>query len=386
MRNPKRTIAAIATAAVLTITGFTAPPAAAGVVPDPPTLPAADSHGITVVDWAKSSPNETAPYYDVTLTTDAIHKNLGPGAPTVPAHPRIKVRILLPVGYRTDPAHPYKSLYLLHGGNDTFASWSDKGNVAAISAAAGFDNIVVMPEAGDAGWYSDWVTGTTGNIAPQWETFHIGQLVPWIDANFNTVANRSGRYIAGLSMGGYGALRYAGRHPDLFSAAGGFSPGTNIEMPWAQALVHGSVVQVPFAPTAPGAFIGAYDANTSDLAKYRYPLGWLWGPHQVFGTIDTWDTQNPVKIATAGGYGSYNGRFAVYAGNTSGGSDAQIHGDAVDFHTKLNTAGTTHRFCSGPGTHDWPYWQNDLADFLKVVAGTASDTQCTTNPGWTKVS
>ncbi|MFI6586218.1 hypothetical protein [Embleya sp. NPDC050493] len=106
----------------------------------------------------------------------------------------------------------------------------------------------------------------------------------------------------------------------------------------------------------------------------------------MFGTIDTWDAQNPVKIAAAGGYASYGGRFAFFAGNTAGGLDAQIQSDTVDFHAEPNTAGTTHRFCTGPGTHDWAYRQKDLADFLKVIAGTASDTQCTTNPGWSKLS
>ena len=90
----------------------------------------------------------------------------------------------------------------------------------------GFDGIVVMPAGGRAGWYSDWPGRTDGNFAPLWETFHVHQLVPWVDANFNTSGTRSGRAVAGLSMGGYGALRYAGRHPHLFSAVGAFSAGT----------------------------------------------------------------------------------------------------------------------------------------------------------------
>jgi S-formylglutathione hydrolase FrmB len=79
-----------------------------------------------------------------------------------------------------------------------------------------------------AGWYSDWKGETDGHFAPQWETYHITQLVPFIDANFNTIKNRSGRAIAGASMGGFGALKYAGRFPGVFSAVGSFSGGTDL--------------------------------------------------------------------------------------------------------------------------------------------------------------
>jgi S-formylglutathione hydrolase FrmB len=49
------------------------------------------------------------------------------------------------------------------------------------------------------------------------------ELVPWIDATYRTIAARRGRAIAGVSMGGYGALSYAARHPDTFAAAASFS-------------------------------------------------------------------------------------------------------------------------------------------------------------------
>ena len=51
-----------------------------------------------------------------------------------------------------------------------------------------------------------------------WETFHIDQIVPWVDANLRTIRSRAGRAIAGLSQGGFGALSYAARHPDLFTS------------------------------------------------------------------------------------------------------------------------------------------------------------------------
>ena len=58
---------------------------------------------------------------------------------------------------------------------------------------------------------------------PRWETFHIDQLIPWIDHNLRTVADRRGRAIAGLSQGGFCSMSYAARHPDLFGVALSFS-------------------------------------------------------------------------------------------------------------------------------------------------------------------
>jgi pimeloyl-ACP methyl ester carboxylesterase len=82
--------------------------------------------------------------------------------------------------------------------------------------------IVVMPDGGAMGWYTDWYAGDRP-VQPRWETYHVGELVPWIDATYRTIAARRGRAIAGLSMGGFGALSYAARHPGTFAAAASFS-------------------------------------------------------------------------------------------------------------------------------------------------------------------
>ncbi|MCF2528690.1 alpha/beta hydrolase [Yinghuangia soli] len=381
-RRPLLRLGTGAAAFVLAAVGLALPQQAAATQPAPPSLPNADSYGI---DFQSITPvtgthNPTsAPLYDVKLTTAAIYKQVDPAKPTVqPLRPVITVRILLPQGYQTNPANAYQSLYLLHGGTGDFDDWSrvDEGDIVQLAAQASYNGIVVMPEGGSAGWYSNWQTGTKGNIAPQWETFHIQQLVPWIDANFNTLKTKQGRMIAGLSMGGYGALRYAGRFPELFGAAAGFSPGTNIEMPWAQTLIHASVV----APTSPGASIGD-PANIPDLDPYRYPLGWLWGPHQVFGPNGpNWDAQNPVKLATAGKYQTYPHKLALYAGT----DEADIHGSVVDMHNNLKAVEgpvAKHRFCAGPGNHSWPYWRNGLTDFLRYARG-ETPASCTANTGW----
>ncbi|TMB02806.1 MAG: hypothetical protein E6J70_06435, partial [Deltaproteobacteria bacterium] len=85
---------------------------------------------------------------------------------------------------------------------------------------AQFPLIIVMPDAGhdsEAGWYSDWADGSR-----QWETFHTRVLVRYVDGHFRTL-RLAHRAVAGLSMGGFGAMSYAARHPGLFQAAASFS-------------------------------------------------------------------------------------------------------------------------------------------------------------------
>ena len=94
------------------------------------------------------------------------------------------------------------------------------GDAEAITARAPM--IVVMPDGGAEGWYTDWYEGKKA-VQPRWETYHVGQLIPWVDATYRTVAARRGRAVAGLSMGGFGALSYAARHPGTFVAAASYS-------------------------------------------------------------------------------------------------------------------------------------------------------------------
>src|SRR4051794_11181721 len=146
------------------------------------------------------------------------------------------VRILLPAGY--DPSRRYPVLYLLHGGADDYRSWTrpadDKGDAEA--ATAGLQLIVVMPDAGQGGWYTDWYNNGAGGT-PAWESYHVGQLIPWVDAHLPTIADRGQRAIAGLSMGGFGAMSYAARHPDLFSSASSWSGAVDTNTPGAGHVI-----------------------------------------------------------------------------------------------------------------------------------------------------
>jgi len=317
-------------------------------------LPAPNSHGLTVQQLTEV--NERL--LDVVVQTDAIFQ---------PVH----VKIYLPAGYWTDTGQRYSTLYLMHGGGsvvDNASSWIEEGNAPAIVDQAGYSGIVVMPEAGKAGWFTDWAGPDFGGRQPKWEAFHIGQLLPWIDANFRTVADGAHRAIAGLSMGGFGALSYAARHPDLFSRVGSLSGDTNIALLPAQAVMR------TFVSTEYGT---AITNSQKQVQSYLAP-----DIQDVFGPFPAWGAHNPFDLA--GRYRPNGIQIAMYAGTgfDSTGFDffeslAKSQADAM--HFRLRLLGNSDRYCAGSGAHVWAYWQADLADFLQWLSG-ATPSSCPS--GW----
>ena len=128
-------------------------------------------------------------------------------------------RVILPANYLAySSAHGprYSVIYLLHGLTGHFDNWTDKTKLAEY--AARHDFIIVTPE-GDDGWYTDSVSVPNN----KYESYIVQELIPEIDKTFRTIPNRDHRAIAGLSMGGYGSLKFGLKYPEMFSLVGSFS-------------------------------------------------------------------------------------------------------------------------------------------------------------------
>ncbi|WP_371765596.1 alpha/beta hydrolase [Massilia sp.] len=139
----------------------------------------------------------------------------------------VKVEVILPVNYNVDPLRRWPVTYYVAGTNSnqtTFRVAYD-GEIQT----QGFNSIVVAPS-GEAGYWSDWYNLGAGG-PPKYETFVISELIPLIDAQFRTIPVRSQRAIMGESMGGYGALMLAARHPDKFVAAASLSGAVDTNFP-----------------------------------------------------------------------------------------------------------------------------------------------------------
>ncbi len=185
--------------------------APSGAVADAPNV--VSGNGISVAGWRWITPR--------TLEVDISSAKVAAVAVNGPH----RVRITLPNDYFATGSTRYPVLYLLHGGaGGNSAQWTTGGG-AVEPITNNRPLITVTPDGGKVGWYTNWVDQAQG--AQAWADFHLNQLIPWVDRTFPTVADRTGRAIAGLSMGGFGAMSYTARHPDLFAAAGSFSGALN---------------------------------------------------------------------------------------------------------------------------------------------------------------
>lgn len=345
-----RNLLLAAAAVILVAAGVAALPAPEAAAAGPQAL--VDGHGIHVV----SSTWLDARLLDVTVSTDAL---------AMPVH----VRVLVPTGYNEHPATKYPSMYLLHGcaaGHPSSGLEYTEFTAAdhAEQATAGVGAIVVMPEGGGGGFYTDWFNGGKGG-PPKWETFHITQLVPWIDQNFRTIQDRSQRAIAGLSMGGFGSLSYAARHPDLFGSAASFSGAADLTNPADEAEPIATVVVDTCAAADGGAPGSTFGSHVTDELNWR--------------------AHDPARLVE----NLRNTQMYLYTGNgdagpldppgppsaAAGGIEVLAHRSTLGFEAQLVAAGIPHFFDDyGPGTHSEAYFERDFRDVLpRFVADFAAN-------------
>ncbi len=124
-------------------------------------------------------------------------------------------RIYLPHNY-LKTTRRYPVLYLLHGVYGSFENWDTLTNLATY--AAGLDWIIVMPDADDS-----WYTNSATSPGDRFEDYIVKDVIAEVDSRHRTIRDRHARAVAGLSMGGYAALKFSLRDPLLFGFAGSLS-------------------------------------------------------------------------------------------------------------------------------------------------------------------
>jgi putative tributyrin esterase len=229
-------------------------------------------------------------------------------------------RIFLPQNY-AQPDRRFPVLYLLHGIYGKFTDWDTQSHLRHY--AQNLDLIIVMPDAGDS-WYVNSAT------APQnrYEDYIVKDLIQEVDGNYRTLAVRESRAIAGVSMGGYGALNFALKHPELFVFAGSISGAIN-------------------APTDLGPRQPDFQAN---LLQVFGPAG---SParteNDIFILLKHADVPRLPYIYLACGESDpflpLNEQFA-----------AQL----LDEHAR-------YEFHQAPGAHEWKFWDKTAKDLMPVI-------------------
>lgn len=227
----------------------------------------------------------------------------------------IPYRVIVPDNYAATSTR-YPVLYLLHGHGGMFTNWTDRTTVA--DDAAGHPLIIVMPS-GENSWYVDGANGQA------WESFLTKDLIEEIDSHYRTLPSRESRMIAGLSMGGYGAVKAGLSHPELYAFVGSFSGAFDITRPGD--VFHGESkpdVMSVFGPIGSSVRsandIYALSARASTSAS---PYFWI-----ACGTSDPWLEPNRELVRT------------------------------------LNARGLAYEYHERPGGHEWGFWQWAIRSLL----------------------
>jgi S-formylglutathione hydrolase FrmB len=246
----------------------------------------------------------------------------------------VPVLVATPPSYDGAPLRRYPVLYFLHDGQGDEAVLFRQGLAGELDAAmrdGRLPEMLVVCPRGSGTWWVDAVDGVRRMGA-----FLSDDLVPFVDRTYRTRAERGSRVVAGISMGGYGALRWALARPDLFAAAGGLSPAI-------EPLSAPAVAAMPFFVRPSLEAVFGTDPVTSVLRRDDL--------YQMLLDDPTLAGRAPFLLVRCGTEDKY--RLSEIA----------------RFFDRFATAvGLAHEVRLETGVHDWPYWRRVFLDFVTSVA------------------
>ncbi|SFB89146.1 alpha/beta hydrolase [Spirosoma endophyticum] len=265
--------------------------------------------------------------------------------PSAAMKKKLRAAVILPASYQT-PAKSkstYPVLYLLHGGYGHFNDWLNQTPDKTLlqRLADQYNLLIVMPEGEVFSYYLDSPVLKDS----QFETYLTKDVIDKIDNTYRTVRTNKGRVITGLSMGGYGALYLATRHPDLYCAAGSMSGALNLDMDsWKLPPDAAKNIKLEFAK-----ILGPIEQSPDHYASFS-----------VINLADRMKT---------------NGLTLIF---DCGVDDFLIEPNR-ELHRRLVFNQTPHDYSERPGGHSWDYWGNSLPNhvlfFNKVLKANGSTAQ-----------
>jgi putative tributyrin esterase len=225
--------------------------------------------------------------------------------------------VLFPSDYASGRRFPV--LYLLHGLYGDYKNWDTKTHLESASDTVSF--LIIAPDANDS-----WYTNSAAKAQDRFEDYIVKDLISEVDSKYRTIREKRARAIAGLSMGGYGAVKLALKYPELFAFAGSLS--------------------------------GAFDAtqNLDDLRpEFRAKL------LEVFGNPGSKTrVENDVFLLLKGSGDSPYFYLAC-------GADDFFLSTNRAFTARLSNLKVPYEYHETPGGHTWEYWDSQLTPLLKAV-------------------
>lgn len=259
----------------------------------------------------------------------------------------LKYNISLPKDYDTAGDKRYPVLYLLHGYSSNYTDWARLG---AARAALPYDLIVVMADGGNS-WYVNWAK-SEGDARNAWEDSIVKDLIGHVDGTYRTVAERKGRAINGLSMGGYGAMTIGLRHPEMFASVGSHSGAIGLARQLARRMRDKKEMPKPRElPDVPNDAIGLPDF---DSQRERTPKG------EAFLTPEQADAHDPFTLVAKIPADKIPHLYIDC------GTDDFLYNDNREFVRLLLDKKIPFTFAETPGGHTPPYWAREI--FLSMAA------------------
>lgn len=244
----------------------------------------------------------------------------------------VRYCVYIPEGYDGSAPRRYPLLYYLHGLGDNEQSLFNSGGWTLIDDLRHQHKIGDFLIAAPQGWRSFYINSADGSF--RYSDFFLREFMPYIEGKYRVIPGRAGRAITGISMGGYGALRFAFADPQLFSAVSAQSAALMTETP--QEL---------------------------DAAMHSgSPLGNLMAP--VFGdpiSIHHWDANNPFLLAKKNA--AELRRLAIYF-NCGQDDNYGFERGAAKLNDVLNQEHVAHQYRPYPGDHSIGYF---VAHFGEVM-------------------
>ncbi|MEZ5345371.1 MAG: alpha/beta hydrolase family protein [Pyrinomonadaceae bacterium] len=238
-------------------------------------------------------------------------------------------RIILPANYQaSNEKTRYPAIYLLHGLTGHYDNWSDKTKLVDYAAKHNF--VIIMPE-GDNGWYTDSLTAEKD----KYETYIIKELIPDVESKFRVKQDRSGRAIAGLSMGGYGGLKFGVKYPEKFALAGSFS-GALRAAEWTEKELTGGF------RTLLESINSIYGNAGSETRKQN----------DLFAIVEAKSADETKMLPF------------IYL---DCGTEDFLITQSQEFADLLQKKKIAHEFRQLPGIHNWAYWDAQIVEFLEVA-------------------
>lgn len=220
----------------------------------------------------------------------------------------------------------YPVLYLLHGLGGEPRQWL---NLGAGEMASRHNLIIVMAD-GRASFYTDSASAP----AEKFESYFVRELVPDVDRRFRTVASREGRAVGGLSMGGYGALKYGIKYPEMFAVAASMSGAVSASS-WDKA----EQIPASLRPLLVNIF-GAPDSPTHTS-------------NDLFRLLAAMPPERRAQLPF------------LYL---DCGTEDFLFESNRQFAQLLNERKIRHEYRELPGGHEQKYWRRQLPEVLEVVA------------------